>query len=98
MSLQRCQQETSSTEFLDWREYCEQDINAFHREDHFLANIATEVRRSFVKEPDKVRRKPFLLKFTRRKAVVKRPLTKKEATAKAKRSWFLRLGIKRKKK
>lgn len=97
MSLQRCQEETTSTQFLDWIEYLELDVNAFHREDHFWANIATEIRRSFVKEPGRVRMGSFLLKFARKKIAKRRPMTRKEAAERSKQKWFSWLGIKGKK-
>lgn len=87
MSLQRCQDETTSTQFIDWMTYLEQDINAFHREDHFWANIAAEVRRSWVNSPEKVKIKTFLLKF-KRKRESKRAMTRKEAAERSKRKWF----------
>lgn len=63
MSLQRCQKETTSTEFVEWIEYFRQDFNVRRREDYFLANIACEIRRSVVKNPKSVKLKPFLLEF-----------------------------------
>lgn len=47
MSKQRCQFETSSSEFVDWMVYLEQDVNAFHREDYYWAQIALEIRKVF---------------------------------------------------
>jgi len=101
MSVQRCQQETTSTEFLDWMEYLEQDVNGFHREDYFLANIAKEicqVREMFAKKPKSMKLEWFLQKFTskKEKKAVK-SLTKEEAAEKAKRPWLGWAGIKRKK-
>ena len=63
MSKQRCQTETTSTEFLDWMIYLEQDVNAFHREDFFLANIAKSIIQANSKDPKSVKLKHFLLKF-----------------------------------
>lgn len=94
MPLQRCQLETSSTEFLDWMAYLKQDVNTFHREDYFWANIAAEIRRTIAKDPAKVNMKSFLLKFTgeeKRKTFV----TKEEVTEKSKRHWLSWLGIRR---
>ena len=105
MSKQRCQQETSSTEFLDWMVYLEEDVNAFHREDYFLASIAREicqVREMFAKKPRNVKLEWFLQKFTSQKEKVVKPLTKEEATERAKRKWLgwagIKTGIKRKKR
>ena len=68
MSKQRCQQETTSTQFLDWLAYLEWDVNSFHREDWFLAKIAKEVRRTILKDPNKdLKWSSFLIKFTSKK-------------------------------
>jgi len=64
MPLQRCQIETTSTEFLDWLEYLRQDVNVRRREDYFLANIAKEIRMTIAKNPQNVKLEPFLLEFT----------------------------------
>jgi len=63
MSLQRCQNETTSGEFLEWLEYLKLDFNVQRREDFFLANIAKEIRMSNVKHPEKVKLESYLLKF-----------------------------------
>jgi len=99
MSLQRCQEETTSTQFIDWMTYLEQDVNAFHREDYFLANIAKEVQRTIAKDRKSVKLKPFLLKFVREgvKRVARRPTVEKEATEKSKSRWLAWAGIKGKK-
>jgi len=39
------------------------EVNEFRREDHYLAQIAAEVRRSFVTKPIDVSLDDFLLKF-----------------------------------
>ena len=76
-------------------EYLEQDVNAFHREDWFLANIAREIRRTIQKEPGKEPKwEGFLLKFTNRKV---KKMTKEEAAKKSKRRWLPWMGINRKK-
>ncbi len=51
-------------EFLEWIAYMDLDVNAFHREDYNFAQVAAEVRRSFVKEPSKVDVNDFVLQFT----------------------------------
>jgi len=97
MSKQRCQQETTSTEFLDWMEYLKLDVNAFHREDYFLASIARHIRMAFSKDPKKVPRlEQFLLKFTERK-IMKKDMTKKETMERMKSQFLGWVGIKRKK-
>ena len=91
MSIQRCQQETTSTQFLDWIEYLEQDVNAFHREDYFLASIAREVcqvREMFSKKPKHIKLEWFLQKFTLKKVKDEKPITREEAAERAKRKWL----------
>jgi len=87
MSKQRCQEETSSTDFVLWMEYLEGKINAFHREDYFLAQIAAEIRRSFVKNPKKVKLDDFLLKFKDKTKTARKKMTKEERTKIAKSFW-----------
>lgn len=89
MSLQRCQEETSSTQFLDWLEYLRQDVNVRRREDYFLANIAREIRRTISKNRQNVKLEPFLLEFET-KAVEK----KKRGNTLGK--WLVWAGIKTK--
>lgn len=96
MSLQRCQEETSSTQFLDWLAYLDWEINAFHREDWFLAQIAQEVRRTISKDPEKVKIEGFLRKFAAKRAPKK--LTRREAATKFKQRLLARFGIKTGKK
>jgi len=99
MSLQRCQQETTSTEFLDWMEYLKQDVNAFHREDYFLANIAMHIRMAFAKDPKKVPKlERFLLKFTEKGRKVVGIVSKKKAAEKMKNQFLVWAGIIKRKK
>lgn len=53
----------TSGEFLLWMEYLEQEVNDFHREDYYLAQIAAEIRKTFSKNPAAVRTEKMLLKF-----------------------------------
>jgi len=48
---------------VEYVEAMSQEINDFHREDYFLAQIAAEIRRSYVKNPKAVQLKTFLHKF-----------------------------------
>jgi hypothetical protein len=47
LPLEVVQEMTSSTDFLLWQEYLKRRLNAFHRQDHFQAQIAIEIRRIF---------------------------------------------------
>ena len=91
MSLQRCQEETSSTQFLDWLEYLRQDVNAFHREDWFSAQIAQEIRRTISKEPKSVKIDSFLQKFEIKKKKPK--ISRKERAMRFKKNLLARFGV-----
>lgn len=43
--------------------YSEIDVNSFHRQDFYLAQIAAEVRRTIAKEPGSIHTKDFLMTF-----------------------------------
>ena len=86
LSVDRVQDETTSFQFVMWQEYLERDANAFHREDFYLAQIAAEIRRSFVKNPKRVSIGDFILKFVN-KVVRKGKMTKDERTKEAKSWW-----------
>jgi len=71
MSVERCQNETTSTQFLKWIWYMDwEDIHGFHREDYFYAQIAAEVRRTISKNPKQVKLEQLLLKFTTKTEVM----------------------------
>ena len=53
MPLQLCQQQTSSIEFRDWMYYLRYDINGFHREDFYFAQISSQIANIFAKNPEK---------------------------------------------
>jgi len=40
-------QETSASDFLLWAAYLEHDVNAFHREDYYAAQITAAIRSLF---------------------------------------------------
>lgn len=75
----------TSTEFLDWVAYLDADANAFHREDYFLANIATEIRRSYVAKPASVKLSDFLIQFKGK--VKQKKMDVKERMKRSKSFW-----------
>ncbi len=98
MSLQRVMEETTSSEFVDWKEYLLQEMEEkFHvleKQDYYLAQIAAEVRRSMVKKPERIRTSSFLLKFRRqRRKKEGKKLSIKERTKRAKGFWSVVLGM-----
>jgi len=96
MPLQRVKAETTSTEFVDWLQYLEQDWNRPRREDWYLAQVAAEVRRSRVMEPGKVKTKELLIEFEsgERTDDGNKPTEEQLATrtARSKAAWFTRVG------
>lgn len=81
MSVQRCQRETTSTEFLDWQEYLQKDLDSPARSDYYLAQVAAEVRRMNCAKPRAVKLDDFLLKF--QKQHLRNKLTTKKQREKA---------------
>lgn len=82
MSKARCKKETSSMDFLKWRVYLdEHELNGFHREDYFLAQIAMYIAMANSKHPEKLSLKQFLMKFTKERQ--EQELTMKAKIARA---------------
>ena len=96
MTIQRVQSEMTSTEFLDWVAYLDEDVNAFHREDYFLASIAAEIRRSYVAKPMSVKLSDFLLRF--KEKVKQKKMSIEEKTKRSKAFWGTIVGLPRKKR
>ena len=65
MSIDMCKLQTSASQFITWMEFFEWEINSFDKTDHYLAQIAAEVRRSYIdsKKSRPFSVKDFLLKF-----------------------------------
>jgi len=87
-------QETTSTEFLAWQQYFEQEQTKHTREHYYLAQIAAEVRRSNVKNPKAVTPEQLLLKFTTSPKKVAPPTEadREARTAASKANWFGLVG------
>lgn len=75
---------------MKWRVHLRNKANRFDPHFHYLANIATEVRRSYVKSPQRVKPKDFLLtfKFTRPGEEEKKPNVEE-----SKRFWLGGVGL-----
>lgn len=67
-----------------WSEWFALEQNRPSRSDHYLMNIAAEIRRGNVKNPRAVKLDHFKIPFERKR---RRPMTKEEATAIAKARW-----------
>jgi len=96
--LQEVKQKTSSTDFMMWLTYLELDLNLFHREDYYLAQIAAEIRRGNVKQPRQIRVKDFILEFKREKVRDTRGLSLEDRTSISKRFWKAVVGFTQKRK
>lgn len=92
---------TTSVEFVDWLTYLDMETNSFHREDYYLAQIATEVVRSRIENPRKVCIEDMLLKFESKKegklnlefSEMEEEALIEERTKRSKAYWFGVLGV-----
>lgn len=98
LPLQEVLSKTTSSEFNMWMIYLEEEINGFHREDYYLAQIAAEIRKGQVKNPKKVKVKDMILQFSIGRKQKKTPMDKEESINRSKAFWFGGLGFLGKKK
>lgn len=88
--------ETTSREFVKWCRILNNEMNTPSRTDYYIAQVAYEVRRSFVKDPNKVEMKEFIIKFE--EIVAKEePLTEEvleQRIIRSKAAWFGAAGVK----
>jgi len=90
---------TSSKEFVEWMVFLKEERNEKEKQDYYLALIATEVRRSYLKDPRSVRLEDMLLDFGT--ATPKRPNDlsieeqRKQRLMTSKSFWFALTGVKR---
>jgi hypothetical protein len=92
MTVQRCQQETTSCEFAEWKVYLEQDMARAKPEHYYLAQVAAEVRRGVAKRPRDVKLDHFMLKFGAPKP--RPPQTPEARLAASKSMWMAAVGLK----
>lgn len=91
-----CKALISATEFEDWKVILRERVNEHDALHYYLAQIACEVRRSYIKRPNRVKLKQFLLTFKVPK--VERKLSGKQRIARSKAAWGSILGVKELKK
>jgi len=97
LSVDRCKQETSSSQFIDWMVFLELERNFTTKQDVYLAQIAQEVQRSYVAEPNKVKLKSFIRKF-KTMFENENDLTEEEVDSRTEASksfWLKALGIRK---
>ena len=85
-------------QYMDWLAWFEQELNNPDRTDHYLMQIAYEVKWGNVKDGKSLKLDHFKLPFKRVKAKsvapsAKRKETKQEATARAKAIWMMRMDM-----
>ena len=108
MSVQRAKAETTSTQFLKWEKFFEEEINEFHREDWFFAQLCFQIyllRLSWGGGKVELTPEDFLMKFSisrKEKPKVKNieEMSEEEIAAEKERiakqemgSWFAALGM-----
>ena len=93
-------QETTSSQFVEWMEYLDQQMKTHQKMDYYLAQIAMEVRRTIMKHPGRTKIKEFLLKFTSQGVSPSPPKTEDELEQrmnKSKSFWRALIGLGRNK-
>lgn len=93
MPISRVQAETTSSQFVKWLVFLKQKRERLTRMENYLISIATEVRRSYVKHPHKVKFEHLKLKEVLRKKPTL--VTDPNAIALADAMWRFRLGVKK---
>lgn len=99
MALQEVMEKTTSSEFIEWMAYLDLEMHQTKKEDYYLAQVAAEVRRSFVKSPQSVHVKDFILSFTQTKKSVpvgEQSPEVEDSLQRSKDFWHSVLGIKKK--
>lgn len=92
------QQRMPSSEFTAWRVFLEREPNQFNKQDYYLAQIAAEIVRPRVKNPERLGLDDYLIRFESRKQDAKpREMTeaeKQEHIERSKAAWaaFLQKG------
>ena len=98
MSIDEVKRKTTARQFLKWQRFILQiETKSFHREDYYAALIASEVRRSWVKYPRRVKLSQFILDFQPKGSKRKDgPQTEEEAVEHVRRSkayWLTWAGV-----
>ena len=62
MSVQQAQASITSREFVEWRVYLEREQSQATVDQYYLAQIAAEVRRGWVRKPKSVKLQDFILR------------------------------------
>lgn len=92
MSLDEVKVKTSASQFVLWMEYLDWEANAFDKYNYYLAQIAAEIRRSYVAKGAKVKIEDFIMEF-KNKEESSKPKTRQQIADKMKKFFFAGTGL-----
>ena len=84
--VQELQQRTTSSEFVEWMQYLEEEQNEPTVEHHYLAQIAAVIAQAHSKKGKKVKLSDFIIRFTDTKP-------KRSDCESSKAFWFGLVGL-----
>lgn len=86
MTLSQCKQNMTERELAGWVRWLDDEWNTPTRTDHYLMQIAQEVRRVLRKNPNKIKLKQFAIEFVKQQEgqPIRPRWSKEHATAVAK--------------
>ena len=92
--IQLVKRTTSSTDFVDWMVYLNEEPNRFNPLFMYIAQLTAELRRSWVTSAyaKNTKTEDFLIKFVDKKEVIKQKVQQ------SKKAWFSFLGMNKNKK
>ena len=92
--IQLVKRTTSSTDFVDWMVYLNEEPNRFNPLFMYIAQLTAELRRSWVTSAyaKKTRTEDFIIEFVDKKEVIKQKVQQ------SKKAWFSFLGVNKNKK
>lgn len=97
MSVARCQDEVSSSEFTDWQSFLEQEWNEHEVMHYYMAQLTAEVVRSNAAKgrARRVKTEDYLIKFkTRKKSRYPSTMTPEQRLNLSKAAWCWAAGVK----
>jgi hypothetical protein len=100
-SVEQLQAQITYSEFLEWQEFFRLETEKHTKADWYMAQLAAEIRMSFVSEPKKVRMKDFLLRFATPEEITESSSedARRQHIARSKAAWFfaVKMPVKEKK-
>jgi len=92
MTVQDAQKRITSSEFVEWIVYLDDDASQIKTEYYYLAQIAARISGLFSKNPKEFKTENFILKFV--KKLKEKKMTREEATMISKNKWLSGVGYK----